>query len=159
MTRIFLSLPMSGRTDEEIREEISKMKSLFLLKNPFEDGVRIEFVDNSKCDVPYPELQMHKTPNLCYLSEAIYKMGMCDAVLFAEGYQFARGCKVEFDVANYYDIPIYNIFTIDDEITIRKLDKCEITKDSIWGFYIEADIAKEKRLFEKLKNQEKEKKK
>ena len=32
MKKIFLSLPMSGRSDEEIQSLISVMKSLFLMK-------------------------------------------------------------------------------------------------------------------------------
>lgn len=129
MKKIFLSLPMSGRSNAAIQDVILAMKSLFLLKNDFE-GEEIEFVDNSECLVAHEDVVKCKTKNLLYLSGAIYKMSFCDAVLFGPGYQTARGCKVEFDTALYYGIPIYAI----DKGEIRKLDKCEITKDMVWDY-------------------------
>ena len=136
MKKIFLSLPMSGRSDEEIQSLISVMKSLFLMKNPFDKGEEIVFVHNFQemevvTNTFDPLFGERKTPALYYLGRAINKMAYCDAVLFSPGYQSARGCNVEFDVAHYYDIPIY-VITRDYEI--RKLDKCEITKDMVWDY-------------------------
>ena len=41
MKRIFLSLPMSGRSDEEINAQIEEMKAEFLLHNPLDKGEEI----------------------------------------------------------------------------------------------------------------------
>ena len=106
MKKIFLSLPMSGRSDEEIKEQINKMKSEFLLKNPF-DGEEIEFVDNFENDIDPSRCIDLKTEPLLYLGEAIRKMAYCDGVYFGYGWYNARGCQIERDVAYSYDIPSY----------------------------------------------------
>ena len=104
--RIFLSLPMSGFTDKEIQENINKMKSIIMLKNPF-GKVEIEFVDNTDC--PPIDSRDAVTPNLLYLGEAIKKMATCNAAVFHPEYSFARGCNVELDVCKAYGIPAYGI--------------------------------------------------
>lgn len=112
MKKIFLSLPMSGRTDEEIKEQINKMKSEFLLKNPFDKGEEIGFVHNfQEMEVEIntfdPLFGERKTPALYYLGRAINKMAYCDGVYFGYGWSKARGCLIEREVAYSYDIPSY----------------------------------------------------
>lgn len=127
MKRVFLSLPLSGRTREEIDADIARMKSLFLLNNPFEEGEEIIFIENSgmtEDDIDPTQLSNAVTPNLLYLGAAIMKMAICDAVVFLEEYgnSMARGCQIEFMVARKYDIPTYKIDGTDND-AIRKLDK------------------------------------
>ena len=107
MKRIFLSLPMSGRSDKEIMEQIKEMKAIFLMKNSFERGEEIEFEDNTDC--PPIDSRDTVTPPLLYLGEAIRKMAYCDGVLFAEDYALARGCLIEEMVAKHYGIDTYYI--------------------------------------------------
>ena len=101
MKHIFLSLPMSGRTREEINEEIVRMKSQILLNNPFE-GEEIQFIENSgmtEDDIDPTQLSNAVTPNLLYLGTAIMKMAVCDAVYFGNGWTRAKGCQIEREVA------------------------------------------------------------
>ena len=110
MKRIFLSLPLSGRTKEEIDADIARMKSLFLLNNPFDEGEEIQFVENSgmtKDDIDPVQLSNAVTPNLLYLGAAIMKMAICDAVYFGNGWTRAKGCQIEREVAYNYKIPSY----------------------------------------------------
>ena len=127
MKRIFLSLPMSGRSDQEIQEEIIRMKSLFLLKGNFNDPV--EFVDNSDCNISEDECKRVYRPNILYLGCAVGRMSICDAVLFSENYERANGCLIEFDICYYYDIPAYRI----EGDSIKKLESCDITKYERWS--------------------------
>lgn len=104
MKRIFLSLPMSGRSDKEIMEQINKMKSEFLLQNPFDKGEEIEFVDNLENDIDPSRCIDVKTEPLLYLGEAIRKLAYCDGVYFGKGWSEARGCLIELDVCHRYNI-------------------------------------------------------
>ena len=107
MKRIFLSLPMSGRSDEEIKAQIDEMKAEFLLHNPLDKGEEIVFVDNLENDIDPSRCVDVKTEPLLYLGEAIRKLAYCDGVYFGNGWTSARGCQVEREVAYTYGIPCY----------------------------------------------------
>lgn len=107
MKRIFLSLPMSGRSDKEICDQIEEMKARFLLKNPFEKGEEIEFVDNLENDIDPSRCIDVKTEPLLYLGEAIRKLAYCDAAYFGKGWSKARGCLIEMEICVKYDIPYF----------------------------------------------------
>ena len=113
MKQIFLSLPMSGRTDEEIWDEIFWMTK-YVLDNKeefnIEKGEKYEVVHNMLSE---PEIDLFdlidnvKHKNLLYLGAAITKMAQCDAILFAKNWETARGCRIEHSVARSYDISIH----------------------------------------------------
>lgn len=105
MKKIFLSLPMSGRSDEEIQAQIEEMKAEFLLKNPFCEGEEIVFVDNLENDIDPSRCIDVKTEPLLYLGEAIRKLAYCDGVYFGKGWSKARGCMIEMEVCVKYGIP------------------------------------------------------
>lgn len=91
--KIFISVPMRGRTDEEIKKEIDKAREILIKKYP-----ECEIVDNF---IKKPE---GNDEALYCLGEAIKKLGNCDAVYFCDGWVKARGCLVERSVALAYDI-------------------------------------------------------
>ena len=98
--RVFISVPMAGRTDSQIIEDIECGKDEYLDKHSYED---VEFVDNYiSVDVP-----PYKNPALFYLGESIKKMATCDDVVFCGNWRTARGCLVERMV---YDLYIDNYF-------------------------------------------------
>lgn len=105
--KIFLSLPMSGRSDEAIVAQIEEMKAEFLLKNPFDKGEEIEFVDNLENDIDPSSCIDVKTEPLLYLGEAIRKLAYCDGVYFGNGWAAARGCQIEREIAYTYGIALY----------------------------------------------------
>ena len=107
MKKIFLSLPMSGRSDEEIMAQIEEMKARFLLKNPFGKGEEIIFVDNLENDIDPSSCIDVKTEPLLYLGEAIRKLAYCDGVYFGKGWSKARGCLIEMEVCVKYSIPYF----------------------------------------------------
>ena len=97
MTKIFISQPMNGKTNEEIEEKrnytISILTSWFDRKNE-----RIEIIDSFFKDTP------HDAKPLWYLGESIKLMSEADVVLFCDGWQTARGCQIEHDCALEYGI-------------------------------------------------------
>lgn len=93
--RVFISVPMNGRTDGEIKDDIQCGKDTYLEKHPYED---IEFVDNYIEE----EAPFCKNPALFYLGESIKKMATCDDVVFCGNWGKARGCLVERTVYDLY---------------------------------------------------------
>lgn len=108
MKKIFLSLPMSGRTNADIETEISYMKTVFLLKYS-DDKEEIQFIDNHNCIVPAEEITKSTCSSLLYLGEAIKKMADCDIFVLSANYKIAKGCLIEAEVADLYGIPSYKI--------------------------------------------------
>lgn len=93
--KIFVSVPMSGRTHDEIFnsiwETITKHgNSAFYYYNldPPEDIEK--------------KAKKSKHPELIYLSWAMEQMADCDDVIFANGWERARGCIVEKIVHGLY---------------------------------------------------------
>ena len=117
MNKVFLSLPMSGRTDEEIRNDILRMENLYLETFAKSEEAKdvTKFFENftgSKkiySDEEIEDIKELPHPNLAYLGAAIAIMSVADEVLFAEDWDTARGCCVEYEVCCAYDIPCWKI--------------------------------------------------
>ena len=92
--KIFISMPMKGKTEEQIRKELEDIKSRLLEKYP-----DAEFIDSLITE----ELD-EKHPGLLYLAESIKRLDQADAIYMAEGWSFARGCIIEFTTSRHYDI-------------------------------------------------------
>ena len=89
--KIMISQPMRGKTTEQIREERE-----LLVKELTEQGH--EVVDT---------IFAKETPKDCdtalyYLSKSIEAIGKVDGVVFMEGWQMARGCRIEHEIAREY---------------------------------------------------------
>lgn len=91
---IFVSMPMNGKTDEEILNKIREIEHKFP-----QDTVTSGFVN-------YDYLPQTNNTLVYCLSWAIEEIGYCDAVYFAQGWQTARGCQIEHDICMEYDIPM-----------------------------------------------------
>ena len=110
--KVFISIPMSGRSDKDVSAEIEQIKKIFMTyisdTNP---GETIEFVDNLDNDVDPSRCVDLVTEPLLYLGEAIRKMAFCDAVIFSPGHHKARGCKIEHEIALRYGLDYYHLYT------------------------------------------------
>ena len=89
--KIFISQPMKDRTDEEIMQERNRIMAKWTNKS-------VEFIDSFFC-----EPGKNSTDSL---GKSISLMGEADLVVFAPGWQNARGCRIEHEVAKDYGIPI-----------------------------------------------------
>lgn len=94
---VFLSLPTNGYTDDEIKEELAKMRkavrSLYSTKT-------IIFSTNVYFS---PNRDIRHERSYC-LGEAIKKMSECDLVVFHPEWANANNCGIEYRVCNVYDI-------------------------------------------------------
>ena len=101
MKKIFVSVPMNGKSFEEINKLIHKTELEYLTND---NGIEeIEFVHNNDGLVEkILDPNKAKIPNLIYLAIAMYRMANCDDVIFAKGWENARGCRVEKLIYDLY---------------------------------------------------------
>jgi hypothetical protein len=90
--KVFISLPMRGLTDDEIKERIQSLYSH--LSNGY------ELIDTFWTETP-PNPNNH----LWYLGKSIQALGEADLVVFAWDWSVAPGCQVEMAACEAYGIP------------------------------------------------------
>lgn len=93
--KVFISVGMRGRSDEEIKNDITRATKDIL--NRWPDA---EVVDN------FVEKPEDVSERLYCLGEAIKILGDCDACYFVKGWRKYSGCQVEMEVCMQYDIDI-----------------------------------------------------
>lgn len=97
MKKLFISQPMRGKTDEEIlavRAQAIQSAERVL-------GEEVEAIDSFFRGVQVDPEAMR--PLWC-LGESIKLMAKADVAYFAEGWEEARGCKIEHECAIEYGI-------------------------------------------------------
>lgn len=94
MKRIFISLPMFDKSEEEIKEELNKRKTT-LEQLGFE--VADTYIENG------PTVE---NIALWYLGESLEIMANCDIAYFCKDWQKARGCLIEYDAAVQYGLQV-----------------------------------------------------
>lgn len=94
--RVFISQPMSDKTDEQILEE--RENAISEIKNacPNEE---VEIIDSFFQDVP------HDVKPLWYLAKSLELLSTADLAFFVNGWSGYRGCKIEYKCAIEYNIP------------------------------------------------------
>ena len=100
MKKLFISQPMGGKSEEEIlklREDAIKA-----VKDYCNDS-DIEVIDS------YIETAPADASPFWYLGESIKMLADADIVFLVDGWQNARGCKVEYICALEYGIPCISI--------------------------------------------------
>jgi len=88
--KVFISQPMKGKTKEEIMQERKNIEDRLRGRQP------AIFIDS------YFGEGTSKNP-LDSLGKSISLMGDADLVIMARGWQKARGCRIEYEVARAYD--------------------------------------------------------
>ena len=97
MKKLFISQPMKGLTDKEIlkaREEIKTRAEQAI-------GEQVELIDSFVED--YPK-EINKSIPVWYLGKSIQFLSQADIAYFGGDWRNARGCKIEYEVANAYGI-------------------------------------------------------
>ena len=103
MSKIMISQPMNGFTDEQIVKtrnrflEFAKEKNLEVVNTYFQDEWYSNESMNSRGVVQIP---------MCFLAKSIENMSLCHKAYFAKGWENARGCKIEHEVALQYGMEI-----------------------------------------------------
>lgn len=95
MRRVFISQPMKGREEIDIINE--------------RDAVLAEL--EKKFNEPVEEVQSYSPANryrhpLDSLGKSIQRMAEADIAYFCDGWEDARGCKIEHECAKQYGIEV-----------------------------------------------------
>lgn len=90
--KVMISQPMNGKTNEQVEKEREYIvKQLESKSYEVVDTIIKEDAPNN-CD-----------PGIYYLAKSIEFIGKVDCVFFMKGWEKARGCKIEHQVAVEYD--------------------------------------------------------
>lgn len=97
MKKLFISQPMNGKTDEEIKAERAE-----IVNRVTERFGEVEVID-SFIEENAPD---NANSGLWYLGKSLELLSTADCAYFAEGWQDYRGCKIEHECAVQYGIYI-----------------------------------------------------
>ena len=125
--KVFISQPMSSRTDEEVFEMRRRLKHHMILhclnKYKPED---IEFLstydDQYNLNLTKEDLE-GKKENIFRLGHAIQLLAEADFVIFAPDFYTSRGCKTEYKICNLYNIPFYVASNLNGENNESQINK------------------------------------
>lgn len=92
--KIMISQPMRGKTNEQIREEREQLIRILENKGFNVMDTIIENFDD-------------KVEPIFYLAKSLEYLANTDCVFFMKGWEKARGCKIEHQVAVEYGKQIY----------------------------------------------------
>lgn len=98
-----LSQPMAGKTEQEIIE--TRERAIKVLKEKGYEIVNTLFTDEWYSKEKMEERGVVQIP-LCFLAKSLENMSKCHVVYFCDGWQNARGCKIEHDAAVAYGLEI-----------------------------------------------------
>ena len=105
--KIFISLPMSGLSDDVVFDNLVSAKEEYLDRNRLHlDDVT--FVDNLTAPRPFSIIPMSNC-GVWYLGHAIIKLSQCDEAFFFGNWKEARGCQIEHEVCEKYGIPFTEV--------------------------------------------------
>lgn len=93
MKKVFISQPMNGKTDDEILTERQK-----IIEMAKEDLGEIEVIDSFFIGAP------HDAKPLWFLGKSFELLADANVAYFADGWQLARGCKLEHAACIAYGI-------------------------------------------------------
>ena len=109
MKKLFVSVPMKGRTEEEIKASIQKMKKIAEIY----ESEELELIDSYIEDNPPKDSK----EAVWYLGESLKKLAQADVFIgICESYDW-NGCYIERETAVKYGIKTYAIparYVIDD---------------------------------------------
>ena len=101
MKKLFVSVPMKGRTEDEIRESIDKMKKIAEVY----EGEELELIDSYIEDNP----PQNNNQAIWYLSKSIEKLANADIFIGITDAWDWNGCYIEEEVAGRYGIKSYRV--------------------------------------------------
>ena len=108
MKKLFVSVPMKGRTEEEIRKSIEKMKAI---AEAYEEEP-LELIQSY--DPAY--VPSAKNEAIAHLGKSLEKLADADLLITIGDTYEARGCYIESETAYRYGI---KVIKIDPECIIK----------------------------------------
>lgn len=101
MKKLFVSVPMKGRTAEEIKASIQKMKKIAEIY----EGEELELIDSYVEDNP----PKNNSQAIWYLGKSLEKLSEADIFIGIEDDYDWSGCYIERMTAHKYNIKSYHV--------------------------------------------------
>lgn len=101
MKKLFVSVPMKGRTEEEIKASIQKMKKIAEVY----EGEELELIDSYVED----NAPKNANPPVWYLGKSLEKLSEADIFIGIDDDYDWSGCYIERLTAIKYDIKLYHV--------------------------------------------------
>lgn len=102
--KIFISQPMKGLTDEEIKSERERV--IHKLQNMYPEQI-LEFIPSFVEEDPPVSIKENNIP-IWYLSKSIEKLAEADFVYFVDGWSGGKGCMCEHQATRLYGIKYFD---------------------------------------------------
>lgn len=101
--KAMLSQPMAGKSPEEIAE--TRNRAIEILEGQGFEVVNTLFTDEWYSKEKMTERGVVQIP-LCFLAKSLENMSLCHCAYFCEGWENARGCRIEYEAAKAYGLEI-----------------------------------------------------
>lgn len=101
--KAMLSQPMNGFTDEEI--VATRERAISALTELGYEIINTYFTDEWYSKDSMTQRRVINIP-ICFLAKSVDNMSKCNAVFFCKGWENARGCKIEHEIAKQYGVVI-----------------------------------------------------
>lgn len=88
--KVMISQPMRGKSNKQIRQERAELVQ------------KLENKGYEVVDTVFEETPADEDVAIYMLSQSIRYIGKVDGIVFMKGWENARGCKIEYYVAQYY---------------------------------------------------------
>lgn len=106
---IFISQPMTGKSEEEIlatrQKEIDKIHQLFDA-----DGVEINIIASYIDDATRKHFKKYVSDDInwdiFWLSQSLERLAMADMIWLCDGWEYSNGCNIELECATRYGVGI-----------------------------------------------------
>lgn len=116
--RVFLSVPMKGKTDFEVNMELAELVAdVYKYFDAVDVKEELYFVHNFE-----PEIKVINKENVSktyFLGQAIQKLGDCDYIAMHRDWMYTNGCFIEHEVADRYGIQILSYEEGNDILTLE----------------------------------------
>ncbi len=123
MKKLFISLPMNGRSEEEIQAKMAEYKKLT------ERVVKEETALINTCFEDFDINKDDLNAFIYYFEKSIQKMAEADFVLFDDSWRESGRCKAEYVIAQVYNIPMIRIYR--DGANIIQVDLFMSTSEEV----------------------------
>ena len=112
---IFISQPMTGKSEEEIlatrQEAIDKIHQLFDA-----DGVEINIIASYIDDATRKHFKKYVSDDInwdiFWLSQSLERLALADTIWLCDGWEYSKGCNVELECAIQYGLDIVYLESI-----------------------------------------------
>lgn len=101
--KAMISQPIAGKTNDEIVRD--RNRAIAILESLGYEVINTLFTDKWHSKESMEERGVVQVP-LCFLAKSLDNMSLCHAAFFVKGWENARGCKIEREVAEKYGLTI-----------------------------------------------------